>query len=69
MDWARRMQGTKNHDCETLRLYGSNLKLIRICSSVNYIQKWIGLLILGDKGGGVGWGAQNGAAAQQGSEK
>ena len=64
MDWARRMQGTKKHDCETLRLYGSNLKLIRICNSGNYIQKWI----TNTRWQG-GWGAQSGTAAQQGSEK
>jgi len=63
MDWARRMQGTKKHDCETLRLYGSNLKLIRICSSGNYIQKWIS-----NTGWQGGWGVKSGAAAQQVSE-
>ena len=38
MDWARRMQRTKEYDCETLRLYGSNLKVI---SSGNYTENLI----------------------------
>ena len=65
--WPRRMHGTKKHDCETLTLYGSNLKAISICNSGDYTQK--GITNTWGQGSGGRGGAQSGAAAQQGSEK